>query len=404
MKILVVTSVFPNSKQQTLGLFVKERMFRIGRHCELKVIAPVPWFPLVRHVKKGYRPKVPYLEIQEGIEVYHPRFFNIPRYFKFLDGFFFFLSSLITAWKIRKDYKFEIIDSHFVYPDGFGSLLLGRLFKRPVTITVRGTIRKLLRYSLIKMQIVSALRNCEKIFTVCTDLKQAVTDLGIPGKKVVVIPNGVAIEKFRPVNKMEMRRTLGLPLNKKIIISVGALVERKGFHRIISVLPEIRKTNPEVFYVLIGGPSVEGDNERELRKLASKLRVEDMTFLAGPKLHEELHKWYSAADLFCLATSNEGWPNVFLEAMACGLPVVTSRVGGNEEIIVSEDYGLFFELDCEERMIAVILEALSKEWNREKIISYAISNNWDEKVGSLLTEFCQLTNVNSNCLSEHVVP
>lgn len=403
MKILVITSVFPNNKQPILGIFVKERMFKVAKHCELKVIAPVPWFPFAQRFKYGYRPRVPYLEVQEGIEVYHPRFFNIPFLFKYLDGLFFLLSSLVTAWKLNKYFKFDIIDSHFVYPDGLGAVLLGKLFKKPVTITVRGTIKKLLKYPLIKVQIKYALKKAVKVFTVCNDLKSAVTELSVPEGKVIVIPNGVDIEKFKPVEKIKARNILKLPVNKKIIISVGGLVERKGFHKVISALPEIKKTFSDAMYVIVGGSSVEGNYEPVLRRIIKESGLEEEVFLAGPQLHDRLYIWLNASDIFCLATSNEGWANVFLEANACGLPVVTTNVGGNREVVSSEDYGLLFDINNKKEMAAVILKALGKSWDRDKIISYARSNTWDNRISQLLDQFKKIIHSDKLCLSEKVI-
>ncbi len=402
MKILVITTIFPNSKQHTLGIFVRERMFQVAKHCEIKVVAPVPWFPFVRYIKKGYRPKVPFLEIQDGIEVYHPRFFNIPKLCKFLDGIFFFISSILTTINLRKSFKFDIIDAHFIYPEGFGAVLLGKVIRRPVIITERGTIRKLLKYPLIKPQIQYALGKAVKVFTVCNDLKKAVTELGIPEKRVVVVPNGVDIEKFKPVEKQKARKELGLLEYKKIIISAGGLVERKGFHRIISVLPEIKKTIPEIMYVIVGGASVEGNYEPVLRKMVKDLNLENDVLFAGPQPHDVLYKWLSASDIFCLATSNEGWANVFLEAMACGLPVVTTRVGGNEEVVISEDYGLLFNLEDRQEMIDMILKALKKDWGREKIVHYARSNTWDERIHDLLNNIKDIINPDKSYVSAKV--
>jgi glycosyltransferase involved in cell wall biosynthesis len=386
MKILVITSVFPNSKQPALGIFVRERIFQLTSHHEIMVVAPVPWFPLISYIKKDYRVNVPYREMQDGIEVFHPRFFNIPKFFKFIDGIFFFLSSCLTVRKLRKDFNFDLIDSHFVYPDGLGAVLLGKVFKTPVSITVRGTIRKLSKYAFIKPQITYALKRSAKIFAVCNDLKMAASGLDIPEDDISVIPNGVDINKFKPINRENIRKELGLPQNKKIIISVGGLVERKGFHRIITILPFIKETFPEIMYVIVGGQSVEGNYEPVLKKLVKDLGLSDIVRFSGPQPHKQLYKWLNASDVFCLATSNEGWANVFLEAMACGLPVVTTLVGGNEEVVVSEDYGLLFKLDDEKEMLRSLITALEKKWDREKIIAFARSNTWEERAIHLSQE------------------
>lgn len=403
MKILVLTSVFPNSKQPTLGVFIRERMFRVAKHCKIKVIAPVPWFPFVRYIKKDYRPRVPYLEVQDGIEVYHPRFFNIPKFFKFMDGFFFFISSIFTVWKVRKRFRFDIIDSHFVYPDGFGAVLLGKLFKKPVIITVReSTISRILNNPLLKSQVKYAFKKAIKLFTVCSELKKAVKRIGIPEEKIVVISNGVDIKKFSPMQKERARRELGLPMEEKIIISVGWLIERKGFHRVISILPKIKKVIPDIMYVIVGGASVEGNFEQVLRRMVKELGLDKNVIFAGPQPHDKLYKWLSASDVFCLATSNEGWANVFLEAMACGLPVVTTKVGGNGEVVSSEDYGMLFNLEDKEELLDAIIRAFSKNWDRERIIHYAGLNTWDTRVNQLISQFREVMTSHNTCLSAKV--
>ena len=391
MKILVLTSVFPNHKQPGLGVFVRERMFKVAEQCELKVVAPVAWFPLIRLLRKNYRPIVAFHEIQNGIEVFHPKFFNIPRYFKFLDGFFFFLCSLYTLRTIRKTFDFDVIDAHFTYPDGFGAVLLGKYFRRPVTITVRGTIRKFSRTASIRPLVKYALQNAAQVFAVCEDLRQAAIEAGGYPDNIEVIANGVDNAKFFRVDQASARQALQLDLTRKIIISVGGLTERKGFHRIIEQLPVLRDKFPDILLIIVGGSSVEGDNEVYLRKRVNELSLTDHVLFAGAQPHDQLYRWLNAADIFCLATSNEGWANVFLEAMACGLPVVTTAVGGNPEVICSDDLGILVPFGDSEALKTAIESALLRNWDRNKIVDYASENTWDRRVALLLDRFRTLT-------------
>jgi glycosyltransferase involved in cell wall biosynthesis len=390
MKVLVLTTVFPNSKQPALGTFVRERMFRVAKECELKVVAPVPWFPFARYLKPNYRPIVPPKEIQQGIEVYHPRFFSVPGVLKCLDGLFLFLSLLSPLKRIRKDFDFDIIDAHFSYPEGLGAVLLARFFNRPVTITLRGTIVPLSRYFLRRIQIIYALRKATNVFSVSNSLKKKAVSLGIESSKILPIPNGVDTEKFFPLPKDEARQELGLLLDKKIIISVGGLVKRKGFHRVLAVLPEVTEKYKEVLYVIVGGPTVEGDLGSELKKQVKELNLDDHVHFTGPLPYDKVRKWLNAANIFCLATSNEGWANVFFEAMACGKPVVTTRVGGNEELVKSADYGILVDLDDQKQLKNAIIEALEKKWDHRKIIEYAAENNWEEVARKVLQEFMRI--------------
>ena len=141
-RLVVFCSLFPSSIQPNAGVFIRERMFRVANHCPIVVVSPVPWFPfqsLLRWVKPAFRPQPKRFEEQQGIKVYYPRFFSIPGILKNLDGLFMALGSLYTLYRIKRDHPFNIIDAHFAYPDGYAATLLGKWFKVPVTITLRGT-------------------------------------------------------------------------------------------------------------------------------------------------------------------------------------------------------------------------------------------------------------------------
>ncbi len=405
LKILLISSVFPNEKQPTLGTFVRERMLHVAKRCEVMVVAPAPWFPLIRYFKKNYRPVVPKMEIQDGIKVYHPKFFNFPGLFKCLDGIFLFFSSSLTLYKIKKSFDFDIIDSHFAYPDGLGAVLLGRLFKKPVTITLRGTIVPLSNYRLRRFQISFALKSANIVFSVCKSLKDKAVSLGVQENKIVVVSNGVDTDKFKPINQREIREDLNLPLDKKIIISIGAIVKRKGFHKIIQALPSVTEKNPDILLVIVGGASVEGYCKPELDMLVEELSLKEHVLFAGNIPHSDVFKWLNASDIFCLATSNEGWANVLLEALACGKPVVTTTVGGNGEVIKSSDYGILVSPEDKKGLEMALLRSLEKKWNYEKLIEYACQNSWDKAANLILKNYKNIKNdqvsINKKCLVSH---
>lgn len=385
MKILVLSINFPSSAAPTQGVFVKERLRYLATHCKIKVISPVPWFPLLRYFKRNSANPVPAFEVIDGFEVWHPRFFYIPLVFKCLDGFFLFLSVLLTVKKIRKFFPFDLIDAHFAYPDGFAGVLLGKLFHVPVSVTLRGTIVPLSLFHIRRSLIQWTLNRATYLFAVAEFLKSIAILIGVPGKTIRVIPNGVDSGTFFPMDRVKARQNLKLPERGKILISVGSLIEHKGYHRIINVLPELLKEFPSLVYVIIGGASSAGDYSAELRQLVMKLGLEQHVWFAGPKYHRELREWLSAADLFCLATKCEGWANVFLEAMACGLPVVATDVGGNREIIVSEEVGYLVPYGDSEGLKGAICKALDKTWDKEGIVSYARQYSWEDAASRIIS-------------------
>jgi teichuronic acid biosynthesis glycosyltransferase TuaC len=218
-------------------------------------------------------------------------------------------------------------------------------------------------------------------------LKDVAISCGTPETKIDVVGNGVDLDKFHALPRLEARRVLGLPREARILVSVGGLVERKGFHRVIRCLPALRAKFPDLRYLIVGGASPEGDNSKELHALVAKLGLGEAVMFLGPLNPEELKLPLSAADAFVLATRYEGWANVFLEAMACGLPVVTTDVGGNGEVICRPDLGTIVPFADEVALRCAIQEALTRKWNRQLIVEYARSNSWDHRVELLVRHF-----------------
>lgn len=392
-RLVVFTTLFPHPGQPNAGVFIRERMFRVGEVLPLTVVAPVPWFPLqglIRRWRPHFRPEAPRAQIQDGFEILHPRFFSVPGLFKSLDGFFMALGSLPTLLRLRKKFAFDIIDAHFAYPDGYAATLLGKWLHVPVTITLRGTEMPLSRHPARRRRIVAALARAARLFSVSASLKRHAVSLGADEAKIRVVGNGVDLEKFQPMPRREAREKLGLPPDVPVLVSVGGLVERKGFHRVIECLPELLPRFPELRYLIVGGASPEGDIGEQLRKQVRDLGMERQVVFLGPLPSHELKLPLSAADVFVLATRNEGWANVFLEAMACGLPVVTTDVGGNAEVVCKPELGTVVPFGDRPRLEHALTEALVREWDRDGIIAYARDNSWDSRVAVLAEEFNRL--------------
>jgi teichuronic acid biosynthesis glycosyltransferase TuaC len=387
VRVVLFSTVFPNPAQPGLGIFVRERLRHVARHVDVMVVAPVPWFPGAHLLRKGYRPRVVPREEQDGLVVLHPRFLSFPGVLKSLDGVLLAISSLVCLWRLRRRFPFQLIDAHFCYPEGVAACLLGGMMRVPVAITLRGTLPKLARYRLRRWQMTWALRRCAALFAVARSLLDAAAAIGAPPDKGVVAPNGVDVEKFTPIPQEQARSALGLPAAGEVVISVGALTPRKGFQRIIRLLPRLLERFPHLSLVVVGGPSVEGDNRSELEALADELGVADRVVLAGSQPHDELYKWLSAADCFCLVTANEGWANVLGEAMACGLPVVTTDVGGNREVVDSSEVGLVVPLGDEEALYQALVAALARQWDRPAILARAAQRDWQATASVIVPVF-----------------
>ena len=391
--ILVFSTLFPSGAQPHAGVFIRERMFRVARHLPLVVVAPIPWFPLqglIRFFRPHFRPVAPRLEVQQGIEVHHPRFFCIPGIGKWLDGLFLALGSYRTVRRLCRERNLRLIDSHFGYPDGYAATLLGRRLGLPVVITLRGTEIRHSRTPLLRPLLVKALQRAQRIVTVSDSLRRHAMTLGIPADKITVVGNGVDTEKFLPVDPRTARKDWGLPEAGRFLITVGGLVERKGFHRVIEVLPALRKQYPDLHYLIVGGASAEGDWTENLHTLVREAGLRDWVHFIGAVSHDRIAELLSAADLFVLSTRNEGWANVLLEAMACRLPVVTTDVGGNAEVVCSENLGYVVPFADQQALRHALEQALGKDWDRDAIAAHARANSWDERVERLREIFTSL--------------
>jgi teichuronic acid biosynthesis glycosyltransferase TuaC len=392
-RIVVFTILFPHPGQPNMGLFIRERMFRVGKTLPLTVVAPIPWFPfqgLIRKWRPHFRPDAPLMETQAGIEVLHPRFFSVPGLFKPLDGLFMALGSMRTLWRIKRRFDFQIIDAHFTYPDGYAAMLLGRWLGVPYTVTLRGTEARLSNSFLYRKLMTKALTRAARIFSVSNSLKRNAMAMGIAEDRIRVIGNGVDGDKFQPMPQEEARRSLALPLDAPVLVSVGGLCERKGFHRVIECLPGLKKSFPNIRYLIVGGPSSEGDWSERLKLQVSELGLERTVHFLGPMPPDCLRVPLSAADMFVLATRNEGWANVFLEAMSCGVPVVTTDVGGNTEVVCKPELGSIVPFGDRHALTNAIESALDKEWDRKSITDYARLNSWDQRVAVLIQEFTKI--------------
>ena len=375
MKILVFTTLFPNHIQPNSALFVMQRMRHFAKlpGCEIKVVAPVPYYPPglsgsklapFRQIKK--------YEIIEGIAIYHPRFFLAPKLSMPFHGLSLFVASVILIRRIHKDFPFGLIDAHYIYPDGFAAVLLGAVLRKPVVLSARGSdINQFSGFRTIRTMLRFALKKAQRIISVCQALKQEMEKLGCDSGKIKVIPNGVDVSKFNILDKKKCRNLLEIPLQARVILSVGSLILRKGFDVLIRAMSIVHERRQDVILYILG----DGAMKNALEALVKEKGLTGQINLVGEKPNEELGLWYNAADVFCLASSREGWANVIMEALACGCPVVATNVYGAPEIITSPKVGRLVE-QSPKALAEGILDVLSTEWKRGSIRAHVASRDW----------------------------
>ena len=389
MRVLVLTRVYPNAMRPTLGMFVRERTRHVAAGADVVVVAPVSWFPFNRWLRGRVHADAPRTEERDGLTVHHPRIFSIPGVGKCLDPAFYALSLLPFLVRLRGRFRFDLIDAHFGYPDGVAAAILGRVFRCPVVVTLRGTTVDHAKHRLRRGQIVRALRSAARVVAVSDFLRRFAAGLGVSPERLRVIPNAIDAEHFRPEPRDVARRRLGLPEDRLILLTVGGLVEGKGQQRMLEVLPRLIERRPDVLYAMVGDPAV-GAADSIRNALQATLRergLESHARIVGARPHDEIQHWMAAADLFVLPTRREGWCNALMEALACGLPVVTTDVGGNAEIVRDGIDGFLVPFWDPQAFLAAVVAALDRPWKREENAARIRATTWQATADRVLDEF-----------------
>jgi glycosyltransferase involved in cell wall biosynthesis len=272
----------------------------------------------------------------------------------------------------------SLLDAHFGYPEGVGCMLAARKLQLPVFITMRGLETQILTYRDRGPQLLWALRQCTGIVCVSESLRSLALSQGISAQKIRVIPNAVNREIFRIGSRDTARRQLAIAADVPLIVSVGMLVHGKGQHLLLQAHASLRQRMPEVKLVLIGGRAHEPRYPGRLRTIVSELQLDGSAVLTGPLPPEQVAKWLQAADIFALPTFDEGCCNAILEAMACGLPVVTTPVGDNPKLVSVPERGILVPMNDVEGLLQGLEAALHRTWDRSLIAEYGADHSWEQ--------------------------
>ncbi len=389
LRILTFSTLFPSSVRRSHGIFVETRLRELlaSGAVQAKVVAPVPWFPST-HARFGDRARMastPRREFRNGIDVLHPRYLLAPKVGMTSAP----LALALGAWgdlrRLQQEgFDFDVIDAHYYYPDGVAAALLARWLNKPLTITARGTDLNLIPQHLLPRRMMQwAAAQAQGSIGVCAALVDVLRTWGVRGDRLHVMRNGVDLQRFRPLPQREARASLGLPTDGPILLSVGHLIERKGHDVAINALSELSKTYPMAQLFVLG----EGDERPRLGKLVEQLGLQNRVTLVGARDQTELCGWYSAADALVLASSREGWANVLLESMACGTPVVATRIWGTPEVVADPVAGRLVDTRDGASFAREIVAMLSSPTDRAAVRRYAEGFSWKATTDAQLALF-----------------
>jgi glycosyltransferase involved in cell wall biosynthesis len=263
--------------------------------------------------------------------------------------------------------------------------MLARYFQKRVVVTARGSdINLISRYPAARQLMRWAARHSDASIGVCSALAEQIKPWTTP-ERVHVVRNGVDLQRFRPVPHEEARRKLQIGASP-LLLSVGHLVENKGHAVVIDALAEIRKHYPDASLAIVG----QGPDRGRLREHAALRGCADRVTFAGAVDHSSMIDWYNAADVLVLASAREGWANVLLESLACGTPVVATRVGGSPEVVTDERVGRLVESRDGGSIADSVQRLLRGNPDRGTVRRYAEAFSWDSTSRAQVELFRQL--------------
>lgn len=336
LRVLSISTLYPNEQAPNFGVFVERQMQAVAKRgdVDLTLVNPIglPPFPLSLHPRYRQLHDLPEREHRSGVNVLRPRFSLLPMVGGRFNAGAIVRAVLPLVRRLHAEQKFDLVDAQFFHPDGYAAVRIAAVLGLPVSIKARGAdIQHWGHQRATAAQVRKAGRRATGVLAVSKGLIDDMAALGIPREKIMLHRTGLDADLFRPYDRRLCRDELGLPRDAPVLATVGALIPRKGQRFVIEALPVL----PGAILLLAG----RGEDEAMLHRLAAQLGVAERVRFLGPVPHADLPILLNAADVLVLPSSSEGLANAWVEALACGTPVVTTPIPGAQELITDPDWG-----------------------------------------------------------------
>lgn len=329
MRLLFLSSEFPNACEPTKATFNGDLCRALAEHHEVTVVAPISWWDELRtRCRHPWRPW-PRRRRLDRLVVDHPRFYYTPGKLRTWYGSFLWWSLRATVSRILRGPRPDCVLSYWAHPDGEAAVRLARALGVPSVVMVGGSDVLLLTRDPRRQECIRrVLQQADAVMAVSRDLAEKVVALGVAPQRVHVLRRGVEGSLFSPGDRATARQELGLPADQRLLLWVGRMVPVKGLDTLLAACERLRQRTPDFQLCLVGDGPLRPALVAEVQQRGLSAHV---TF-AGSVEHAELGPWFRAADVTVLPSRSEGVPNVLLESLACGTPFVASAVGGVPEI------------------------------------------------------------------------
>lgn len=379
IRVAVVSNSFPNSEQKHRGVYIKQTVDHLAAYVAIHIICPLPWFPdwkfLSRYKKWAIFGRIPRNYKFENWDVISPKYLSLPKISAHLSTLLMFPSLFLALYRLHKKSGIDVIHVHNVFPEGVTVVFIGKLLRIPVVVSARGTdVNEAFSSGKIRsLQISWALNKACKVTAVSLPLGNKILELAPAVKSVSYIPNGVDKKVFCCKDRVAIREKHGVPPDKKIALFIGKFRKVKGIEYLIEALSILNTENSLNFdMVFVGSGPLQESYETSI---AANNLQRNVRFL-GNLSHDQISDWLAMSNALCLPSLNEGMPNVVLEALSCGVPVVATQVGGIPDVVTSEN-GILVPSQNSKQLAEALKSVVSKSWNAVHIEKSVAEFTWE---------------------------
>ncbi|MDE2125774.1 MAG: glycosyltransferase [Armatimonadetes bacterium] len=375
MRVLLVTNLFPSEQEPTRGTFTLNALKALCAIDDVQVVSPLPWWDTWKRPSQLFTTPV---QLHGGVRSHYPTMWAVPR-MPVASAAGCAASIRPLCRRIHRSFPFEVVLGVWAWPDAAAAGAVARDFNVPVVVKVVGSdINRLAQRPDLRPRIGRALNKAAAVIAVSEPLRHALIELEIPGDRITVVPGGVNGQMFAIGDRAVARDRLGLPHGEQILLYVGNYRTEKGVDLLLEAMRLMNTEGECPLLLMVGG----GELEAVLRSRAEEWGITGRVRFCGRQLQNDLPTWFAAADAFCLASRSEGCPNVLLEAMSCGRPVVAAAVGGIPNM-VTQDTGILVSPEKPDEFAAAIRKALAAEWTPERIRAAGAGRTWEEVGGEI---------------------
>jgi len=372
-KLLFISNLFPARESAYNGLDNAVLLHHLQANFEIRVLCPKPVLPPWKNLELNPR--------EEDLPL-NPIYIPVP-----------YLPKIGNRWndklmrrglrpafeKLVQDWKPDSILCSWLYPDACAVAQLAREQNIPCDLITQGSdTHQYLKIPIRRQRIVEAISRSRHVICRSGDLGKRLEAAGVDKRQLHTVYNGIDPKLFhaRENEKSGLRHKLGLPEKNPILLFVGNFLPVKNPLFLLEALASLRSaSHPEAHLIMVGS----GPMRESIQHKATVLGLRDVLTLPGACTPAQVADYLNAADLFCLCSHNEGLPNVILESLACGLPVVSTDVGGIGEVLNSPAYGSLVQADTPSSLseyVGAICDQLKRSSPRQKIEEYGKQFTW----------------------------